>query len=213
MHIFRSFRTILVSNVLSHGASQVHSDFLWNMYAFLGFECEIKVLIGLSFSGFIIAPRYDLVPGFKVILIFFALNLNLISYLTFSIQFAFVCFFFFFPLYGHTCGIWKFLGWSQIGAAAEACISAMATYTTAGSNDWVRPGIKPTSSQRQRWILNPLSHNENSCFCEVFWSIFVIIIILYSKFIAILRTVCLFLWSFPYKPSGKHTGKYSQGSK
>ena len=96
MHIFRSFRTILVSNVLSHGASQVHSDFLWDMYAFLGFECEIKVLIGLSFSGFIIAPRYDLVPGFKVILIFFALNLNLISYLTFSIQFAFVCFFFFF---------------------------------------------------------------------------------------------------------------------
>ena len=42
-----------------------------------------------------------------------------------------------------------------------------ATYTATWGNTrslthWGRPGIKPTSSQRRRWALNPLSHHGNS---------------------------------------------------
>ena len=33
-------------------------------------------------------------------------------------SFSPTAFFFFFSFYSHTCGIWKFLGWGQIGAAA-----------------------------------------------------------------------------------------------
>ena len=49
----------------------------------------------------------------------------------------------------------------QIQAAPE-------TYATAYSNSgslthWARPGIEPTSSQRQHQVLNPLSHSGNSC--------------------------------------------------
>ena len=29
-------------------------------------------------------------------------------------------------------------------------------------NHWARPGFKPTSSQRQRWVLSSLSHSGNA---------------------------------------------------
>ena len=43
------------------------------------------------------------------------------------------------------------------------------THATACGNagfltHWVRPGIKPASSWRLCWVLNPLSHNGNSTF-------------------------------------------------
>ena len=46
-----------------------------------------------------------------------------------------------------------------------------ATYALAWGNagsliHWARPGIKPMSSRRLRWVLNPLNHNGNS------WSTF-----------------------------------------
>ena len=71
-------------------------------------------------------------------------------------------------------------GW--IRAAAEAYTIAIATsdlwgatsatYTTAcgntrSLNQWVRPGIEPTSSQRQCQVLNLLSHNRNSYFLSL----------------------------------------------
>ena len=36
---------------------------------------------------------------------------------------------------------------------------------------WASPGIKPASSQRQHWVLKPLSHNGNSLY--IFLSCFV----------------------------------------
>ena len=53
----------------------------------------------------------------------------------------------------------------------SACVTATATQDlicicnlhNAGSlTHWARPGIKPTSSQRQCCVLNPLNHNRNS---------------------------------------------------
>ena len=42
-------------------------------------------------------------------------------------------------------------------------VTCAAACGNAGSlTHWVRPGIEPTSSQRQPWVLNPLSHNGNS---------------------------------------------------
>ena len=57
--------------------------------------------------------------------------------------------------------------------------AASVTYTAACGNagsltPWVRPGIKPASSQRQHWVLNLLSHNRNSqffIFIYLYWSI------------------------------------------
>ena len=41
-----------------------------------------------------------------------------------------------------------------------------AAWASPGSlTHWARPGIKPTSSQRQHWALNPLSHSESSWNC------------------------------------------------
>ena len=81
-------------------------------------------------------------------------------------------FFFVFFFYSHTCGIWKFLGqgsnwscswglWQNVGnirsaTSVAACINAR-TIT-----HWPRPGIEPTSSQKQHWVLNLLSHSGNS---------------------------------------------------
>ena len=78
----------------------------------------------------------------------------------------------FFPFYGHIRSIWKFSGqrlnqscrcwptpqlWQYwIWAADYACGNA--GFLT----HWLRPGIKPASSQRQSWVLNLLSHNGNS---------------------------------------------------
>ena len=40
--------------------------------------------------------------------------------------------------------------------------SGAACSNTRSLTHWVRPGIEPASSQRQCWVLNPLSHNRNS---------------------------------------------------
>ena len=74
--------------------------------------------------------------------------------------FLFVCFVFLFMAIPVAYGRSWARGW--IGATAV-------TYTTVCSNTgslthWARPGIKPKSSQRQHWVLNPLSHNRNSRF-------------------------------------------------
>ena len=55
--------------------------------------------------------------------------------------------------------------------------AASATYTvTCGSirslTHWARPGIKTSSSQRQHWVLNPLSHNRNSLYIFICGKIF-----------------------------------------
>ena len=64
------------------------------------------------------------------------------------------------PFYGHTCGIWKFLGqglkrsWSW--GPCHSCGNP-------GSlTHWARPGMEPTSSQILLKVLNPLSHSGNS---------------------------------------------------
>ena len=45
-----------------------------------------------------------------------------------------------------------------------ASVTYTATYGNTGSlTHWARPEIEPTSSQRQCWVLNLLSHNGNSC--------------------------------------------------
>ena len=38
---------------------------------------------------------------------------------------------------------------------------------TGSLTHWVRSGIEPSSSWRQRWVLNTLSHNENSGTCPL----------------------------------------------
>ena len=58
--------------------------------------------------------------------------------------------FYLFPFQGHTCGTWKF------PAYTAAC-------SNAGSlTHGARPGIEPIASQTVCWVLNLLSHNENS---------------------------------------------------
>ena len=74
--------------------------------------------------------------------------------------------------YGCTCGIWKFLGQGvklepQLGPTPQPrqhWIGATSvTHPTVCGNTrslthWARPGIKPTSSQRQCQVPNSLSH-------------------------------------------------------
>ena len=56
--------------------------------------------------------------------------------------------------------------------------AASGTYATACGNarsltHWVRPGIEPTSGERQHQVLNPLIHNGNShILCHLDWWIF-----------------------------------------
>ena len=46
---------------------------------------------------------------------------------------------------------------------ATSATFAAICYGNAGFlTHWAGPGIKPTSSQMLRWVLNPLSHNRNS---------------------------------------------------
>ena len=89
---------------------------------------------------------------------------------------AFFFFFFFLSFYGCTCGIRKFLGEGSIRSCGCQPIpqpwqhqiwGTSVTFAAACSNarsltHWARPGIKPASSQTLCWVLNPLSHNENS---------------------------------------------------
>ena len=96
------------------------------------------------------------------------------SFLLYSlVSFHFFLFFF----NGHPCSIWKFpvqgLNWS---CSCSLCHShgntgfePHPTYVAAWGNarsliHWARPGIKPASSQKQRQVLNLLSHRGNSCF-------------------------------------------------
>ena len=78
------------------------------------------------------------------------------------------------------CG--SFWARAQMRAAARAYATATAyhiqaasaTYTaphhnTVSLTQWVRPGIKPISSQRQYQVLNPLNHSGNSQRCFLFW--------------------------------------------
>ena len=58
----------------------------------------------------------------------------------------------------------------QIWALSETCTTACSN--TRSLTHWARPGIKATSSQRQHWVLYPLSHNGNSykrVFCIFFF--------------------------------------------
>ena len=88
------------------------------------------------------------------------------------------CWIFFFPFSFNSCicGTWKFLGQGSSWSCSY-CVhqkpqqhqipEASLTYTKSRSNIWsliywVRPGIKPRSSQRQIWVLNLLSHKVNS---------------------------------------------------
>ena len=72
------FRTILASNVLSHFTPSGTLGLIIGHFVLFGFEREINVLTVLSFSGFITAPHYDLVPGLKLIWILFALSLDIL---------------------------------------------------------------------------------------------------------------------------------------
>ena len=100
----------------------------------------------------------------------------------------FVLVLFIFSFDGHTCGIPRFLGQESNQSCScqpapqpqqRQIWAASTTYATACSNTrslsyWVRPRIKPTSSQRQHRVLNPLSHNRNSLFVllnSLFWSL------------------------------------------
>ena len=56
---------------------------------------------------------------------------------------------------------------------------------------WAWPGIKPASSQRQCWVLNPLNHNRNSC-TNPFW-VFTSSMILNTTFPLL---ASLWPWSF-----------------
>ena len=83
---------------------------------------------------------------------------------------------FFLSFYGHTCGIWMFLGQgSNRSCSCGLCPQPQqhwvwaisVNYTAACSNaesltHWMRPGIEPASSWRQHWVFNPLSHSRNS---------------------------------------------------
>ena len=88
----------------------------------------------------------------------------------------FFLFFFFFPFYSHTRGIWKFPGqgsnrsyscWPTPQPQQHQIQAESVTYATAHGNTgslthWAKPGVEPASSQRQCWVLNPMSHNRNS---------------------------------------------------
>ena len=80
-----------------------------------------------------------------------------------------------FSFYGCTSVFGSSWARSRTGAVAAACAqpwqhqswAVSSTYAAAGGNarsltHQARPGIEPTSSQWQRWVLNPLSHSKNS---------------------------------------------------
>ena len=91
-----------------------------------------------------------------------------------------------FIFYRCTYGIWKFLGQgsnqscsclptsqSRQNRIQATSVTYIAAYGNAGSlTHWTRPGIEPTSSQRQHWVLNLLSHNGNSWVPKLLTSIF-----------------------------------------
>ena len=75
-------------------------------------------------------------------------------------------------------GISRARGWLRAAAAAYttmtdwiwvSCVTYAAGYGNARSlTQCVRPGIDPASSQKQRWVLNPLSCNGNSFLSGIF---------------------------------------------
>ena len=81
------------------------------------------------------------------------------------------CIFFLFRVAPVAYGSSQTRGWIRATAASLPNISARsephlrptaACGYTVSLTHWMRPGIKSTSSQRLHWVLNPLSHNENS---------------------------------------------------
>ena len=69
-------------------------------------------------------------------------------------------FFFFFPIFGYTCGIWKFLGQgSNQSCICDPCHSCSNTSLTLCA----RPGIESMPPQRQAGF-NPLCHSRNSIY-------------------------------------------------
>ena len=92
------------------------------------------------------------------------------------VQFSFL----FFSFHGHTHDMEV----PRVGVELELQVRLMSqtqqhqiwttsvTYTTSCRRTrflthWARPGIKPSSSQRQLWVLIPLSHNKNSSLCNL----------------------------------------------
>ena len=74
---------------------------------------------------------------------------------------------FFFPFHSRILEYGGSRARSRTRAAAVAYSTVSLTLATAWGNTtslthWAGPGIEPTSSQRQCWVLNPLSHNRNS---------------------------------------------------
>ena len=91
---------------------------------------------------------------FKIFFIFIFKLLHIYLYI-----YSYTYFFFLF-FNSCTCGTWKFLGqgWNQ-SCSWGLCHSHSHTRSL---TYWARPGIEPTSSQRQYWVLNLLIHNGNS---------------------------------------------------
>ena len=90
-----------------------------------------------------------------------------------SLHFPFLFLFF----NGYTCGIWRFLvyglnwscSWGLCHSNGTPILATSMTYAATWGKavcltHWGRPGIKPASSQRQRWVLSLLNHNRNSHF-------------------------------------------------
>ena len=106
-------------------------------------------------------------------------NGNQSGYFSTSISFFFI----FFSFYSLTHGIWKFLGRGsnlscscrptpqpqqhQIQAISVTC--AVACCNTRSLTCWTRPGIKLASLWTLCWVLNLLSHGENSSTYLYFW--------------------------------------------
>ena len=110
-----------------------------------------------------------------------------------------------FSLYSHTCSIWKLSGqgsnWSYScglhhsdGNTGSEPYLQSTLQLAVSLTHWVRPGIKPASSQILCHVLNLLSHNKNSSFFKVFLK--------YSWFTS--------LWSFlMYKVTQLYTHNHS----
>ena len=56
-------------------------------------------------------------------------------------------------------------GSSRVRGQTEAAAAGLCHSNARLLTHWLRPGIEPITSQRQRQVLNPLSHNSNSSCC------------------------------------------------
>ena len=109
----------------------------------------------------------------------------------------------FFPFYGCTCGISKFLGqesnWScscrpvpqpQPRWIQDAPVTYGTTCSKARSLTYgARPGTEPTSSRTPCQVFSPLSHSRN------FWFLFIWSLLFYSNLLLFCK--CKFFWLSP----------------